>query len=95
MRRVINISDTLQKEYARRFNEEHAKPIRASRLQLEHLNSNFEYFNGKIFELIGVVDQDKLCVFDTEDKEFYHVERNDFQDFIISGYINKTETNEL
>ena len=87
MRRVINISDTLQQEYARRFSEEHVHVIRKSRLQLEHLNSEFEYFDGKVFKYIGVVDQEKHCVYNIEEKDFYHVMREDFDEFIIAGYI--------
>ena len=94
MKRVINITENLKSLFTWRFNNEHAVPIRRSRLQLEHLNEEFEYFDGRIFELIGVVDHEFLCIYEPTTKDYFYVEREAFDSYIINGYINKNKESE-
>lgn len=94
MRRVINLYPAILDEYVKRFTVEHIVPIRESRLQLHHLNSEFPNFDGKIYKLIGVVDVNLYCVQEVATGDYYHVERWNFQQYILKGYINKNQVNE-
>jgi hypothetical protein len=91
MKRVINITENLKDLFAWRFNNEHAVPIRRSRLQLEHLHKIFEYFDKRLFELVGAVDHEFLCIFEPSSKDYFYVEREAFDSYIIDGYINKND----
>jgi len=85
MKRVINITENLKDLFSWRFNNEHAVPIRRSRLQLNHLNKMFEYFDKRMFELIGVVDNEFLCIYEPSTGDYFYAEREAFDSYVINN----------
>ena len=65
-------SESLKEYYAKLYRRNQTKFIRRSKLELEHLGSEFEY-GGNTYKIIGSMDSILMVIMNVNDNKYYKV----------------------